>query len=87
MAWRPHGRAAVNPSNPKAWAICDRCQFTYNHVNLKWQYDWQGSRMMDQRLLVCDRCYDTPQTQLRIIVLPNDPPPIENPRPQRYTVI
>ncbi len=35
------GRASTNASNPQAHAICDRCGFRYNHVNLKWQYDWR----------------------------------------------
>ena len=38
------------------------------------------------RLLVCKPCYDTPNQQLRTIILPPDPLPVFNPRPQRYTV-
>jgi hypothetical protein len=40
--------------------------------------------MMNIRLLVCDTCYDAPQEQLRAIVIPADPIPIQNPRTQDF---
>jgi len=39
---------------------------------------------MNTRMLVCDTCLDTPQSQLRAIVVPSDPVPIQNPRIQDY---
>ena len=81
---RPHGRARVSARNPRAFAICDRCGFLYNHVNLQWQYDWAGASLINRRILVCDPCLDTPQQQLRAIVVPADPVPILNPRVQDY---
>lgn len=33
--------------------------------------------MQNTRILVCERCYDTPQPQLRAIVVPADPLPIQ----------
>jgi hypothetical protein len=86
MAWRPHGRAKVNPANPRAWAICDRCGFTYNLVDLTYQMDWQGPAIINTRLLVCSTCDDEPTEQQRAIALPPDPPPVLNPRPPRYSV-
>ena len=74
------GRARTNPNNPQAHAICDRCGFRYNLVNLRWQFDWRGAALMNLRLLVCSTCYDEPQQQLRSIVVPADPVPVENPR-------
>ena len=81
---RPHGRARVSARNPRAFGICDRCGFLYNHVNLQWQYDWAGASLINKRILVCDECNDVPQTQLRAIVVPADPVPILNPRIQDY---
>ena len=81
---RPHGRAAVSPSNPRAFAICDRCGFLYNHVHLQWQFDYRGAALMNTRILVCDSCLDVPQNQLRNIVIPADPTPIMNARIQDY---
>lgn len=39
------------------------------------------------RLLVCSHCYDTPNQQLRTIILPPDPLPVFNPRPEQYSTI
>jgi len=74
------GRARTSSSNPQAFGVCDRCGIWTNHVNLKWQMDWRGASLMNIRLLVCSTCYDTPQQQLRAIVVPADPVPIQNPR-------
>jgi len=78
------GRARTSASNPQAHAICDRCGFRYNHVNLRWQYDWRGASIQNIKLLVCNTCYDVPQEQLRAIVVPADPTPIVNPRIQDF---
>lgn len=80
------GRARTDPRNPQAHAICDRCGFRYNWVNLRWQYDWRGASMQNIRLLVCEDCYDVPQEQLRAIVVPADPTPIVNARVQDFVV-
>lgn len=81
---RPHGRASVSSRNPRAFAICDRCGFLYNHDRLQWQYQWAGASIYNTRKLVCPTCLDVPQEQLRAIVVPADPVPIQNPRVQDY---
>ena len=78
------GRARTSPSGPQAHAICDRCGFRYNHVDLQWQFDWRGATLQNTRVLVCDRCNDDQQQQLRAIVIPADPVPIMNPRIQDF---
>lgn len=78
------GRARTSATNPQAHAICDRCGFRVNHVDLQWQYDWRGATMQNVRILVCNTCYDTPQEQLRAIVVPADPMPIMQPRVQDF---
>ena len=78
------GRARTSSTNPQAHAICDRCGFRYNHVDLSWQFDWAGASLINKRILVCTPCNDTPQTQLRAIVLPADPTPIMNARTQDF---
>jgi hypothetical protein len=78
------GRARTSASNPQAFAVCDRCGIWYNHVDLQWQYDWAGSSLINKRLLVCERCLDVPQQQLRAIVVPADPVPIVQPRLEYY---
>lgn len=81
---RPHGRAKVSTRNPEAFAICDNCGFQYNHSELRWQFQWAGNKLLNLRQLVCRRCNDNPQNQLRAIVLPADPMPIMNPRVPNY---
>ena len=81
---RATGRASVSSRNPSAFAICDRCGFLYNHNRLQWQFDYAGAGLINKRILVCSPCLDTPQNQLRAIVLPADPVPILNPRVQDY---
>ena len=80
------GRARTNSRSPEAHAICDRCGFRYNFVNLQWQYDWRGAALQNLRILVCDTCTDTPQEQLRAIVVPADPTPIINARVEDFSV-
>jgi len=82
---RPHGRARVSSRNPQAFAICDRCGFLQNHVSLRFQYEFAGTGLYNTKMLVCDRCYDTPQEQLKSIIIPADPMPIMNPRTQNYS--
>ena len=80
------GRARTNAKSPQAHAICDRCGFRYNWVNLTWQYDWRGASLQNLKVLVCEDCYDAPQEQLRAIVVPADPTPIINARVQDFAV-
>lgn len=78
------GRARTSPSSPAAHAICDRCGFRYNHISLAWQFDWRGATLQNTRVLVCRTCNDDQQQQLRAIVIPADPVPIQNPRVQDF---
>jgi hypothetical protein len=86
MAYRYHGRASVDPSSPRAFAVCDRCGRWDNQVNLKWQMQYAGPTLVNLRLLVCDSCLDTPQQQLRTVIIPADPPPVYNARPEPFVI-
>lgn len=81
---RPHGHASISARNPRALATCDRCGAIYNHDALQWQYQWVGPRLQNLYRLVCKSCLDIPQEQLKLIVLPPDPVPIQNARPENY---
>lgn len=80
------GRARTSATNPRAHAICDRCGFRFNLSDLRYQYDWAGASLINKRLLVCtgNNCLDVPQQQLRSIIIPADPVPIVNARPQNF---
>lgn len=73
---RPHGRAIIDESDPRATALCDRCKKLYNRDMLTYQYDWAGQRLVNKRLLVCETCLDEPAPFLKALVLPPDPTPI-----------
>lgn len=86
MAWRPHGRAQVNPVAPRAFGTCDRCGMLYNLNDLAWQHQWRGNKLMNIWLRVCTlTCLDNPSDFLRPIKLPADPVPVYQPRPEPYT--
>src|SRR5882724_7460560 len=84
---RPHGDAQISARAPRALGICDRCGRLTNHDRLQWQVDWlQGPRLFNLRILCCRSCFDRPQENGRTIVLPPDPVPIANPRPENYAL-
>lgn len=78
------GRAITNPRKPEAFAVCDRCGIWYNHIKLMFQYEWQGTKLQNLNILVCRSCLDIPQPQLKARILPPDPVPIRNPRPENF---
>lgn len=76
------GHYHVDPDNPEAYGICDRCGFMYNKSELVFQYDWMGTRLVKQNILVCKRtCLDKPAEMRRTILIPPDPMPVKDPRP------
>lgn len=84
---RPHPRRArTDPSAPAAWGTSDRNGMVGNHKDLRFQMEWAGLKLINTRVLVWDDEYDTPQRQLGTIVIPPDPPPIFNARPENYAI-
>lgn len=79
-------RAAVDPSSPRAWATSDRNGMISNHENMEWQWDWAGTSLINKRIMVSRDELDTPQEQLRTIILPPDPPTVINARPENYFI-
>jgi hypothetical protein len=84
--WHPTGRARVSARSPQAQAVCDRCYMNYSLGDLSWQHQWSGVKLQNLRLLVCHDCLDKPMPQLKIIIIPPDPIPVLNPRPEIYDV-
>lgn len=78
------GRARTSIRNPQAFAVCDRCGCWYNHVNLRQQAIWAGPTMLNINILVCNRCWDVPNENIRAIVIPADPTPIVNARVEPF---
>ena len=85
MGWASQsGRAVTNPEHPRAFAVCDNCRFWYNHHMLRWQREWSGTQIINKGFLVCQECLDRPNPQLKARLMPPDPVPIANPRPEEY---
>jgi len=85
MAYRAYtGHAEIDIDNLDAFAICDRCGQLWNHSRLSWQMEYRGPTLQNRRILVCPGCYDIPNPTSKTIVLPADPVPILNPRPDTY---
>lgn len=53
---------------------------------MSWQFEWAGTRLTNLRILVCDMCLDEPQRQLGTVLLPPDPMPVMNARPEQYAM-
>src|SRR5438270_451892 len=81
---RPTSRFTVNPQAPRARGVCEKCGQHWQLTQLKWNYEWVGPRLQNQRVLVCPPCNDKPNQNLRTIVIPPDPVPIMNARPENY---
>lgn len=79
-----NNRAVINPSSPRALAVCDRCGMLYNHKDLNWQTEWRGPQLKNLMILICESCLDDPQEQLRTMIIPADPVPIPIPRQEAY---
>lgn len=84
MAWTRYTHASVSAQSPRALGACDRCGMVYQHSRLLWQYDWVGPRLQNMRILVCPTCMDTPQQNGQLVLIPPDPIPILNPRPDPH---
>jgi len=90
MAYRYRGRFfQVDTDNLSAEGICDRCGFRFNLKDLAWQYSFQGSfSLQNTRILTCQRgtCNDPPNPQDAAYILPPDPVPVLNGRPEPYAI-
>ena len=71
---------SISTRHPLGFRVCDRCGCQYTRDDLRWQYEWQGATLQNQRKLVCPTCLDIPNPQLRTYVPAPDPLPFWNPR-------
>jgi hypothetical protein len=83
---RPHPKYASSDPHRGAWATCDACGFIHNHPDLAWQRQWAGLQIINLRTLVCPRDLDVPNEAIRTIILPSDPDPVLDARPEQYGV-
>ncbi len=87
MTWRHlYGRAEVSINDPQPFATCDRCSIQYNQADLSWQFQITGRSVTNTRLLVCRFCRDELAEFLVPQILPSDPEPIFNARPEQFAI-
>lgn len=79
-------RAQVDPQHPRGWATSDKNGMVGNLNKMRWQYDWRGSHIINLRILVHEDELDVPQRQLGTLVIPPDPLPLVNVRPENYSI-
>ena len=51
-----------------------------------WQFEWQGTKLINKRILCYPDQLDIPNRQLGTIILPPDPVSIPNARPEPYAI-
>jgi len=78
--------AVIDPANPEALGICDRCGSQWNLSDLRYQMQWNAVRIYNTGLKVCPTCYDEPSEFLRTLILPPDPAPVYDTRPAQFYV-
>lgn len=84
---RPHPRrAGTDPNAPRAWGTSDRNGHIGNLADMQWQWDWAGPQLVNKGLVVHADELDEPQRQLGSVILPPDPEPIMNARPEPYLI-
>lgn len=86
MSWRQHPKNASSDVHQGPWATCDGCGMITNLPRLSYNYEWAGFSIVNKRTLVCYKCVDVPNEQLRTLILPADPDPVINARPEQYSV-
>lgn len=85
MGIRINPRGASRDPHQGPWATCDRCGFIYSMSRMQFQYDYTGGpEPQNLNLLVCSKCLDNLDFQRKFFVLPGDPQPFMNTRPEAY---
>lgn len=82
---RPRTPLVIDPKDPRAVGVCDGCGFWLNYKDLRKDMQYRGGSVpVWTGFLVCDKCLDVPNPapQFKRLVLPPDPVPVENPRPE-----
>ena len=81
----PHNlHAPVDMMRPEPVGICDRDGFLWPLSQLTWQFQWAGTNLVNQRILVCPVCLDTPAPFLQTFRFGPEPAPLPNARPWHY---
>lgn len=81
------GKCVTDPNKPRAQGVCDDCGEWFQLSTLRKQMQYMGTSPRWTGYLVCSRCLDVPQPQLKPQRLPPDPVPVPNPRTEVFSTI
>jgi hypothetical protein len=75
----------TDPWKPQYTGFCERCGFKWYFSNLQFQFEYYGNSLQSKNILVCPRCLDVPQENVRpVIIGPDSLPPKPRPAPNFY---
>jgi hypothetical protein len=87
MAKRPHPRGTTTNPHAVPWTTCDRCGRIYSMNRMEYQTAYVGGQTPENLgLLVCNTCLDSLNYQNMLLILPPDPAPFFDTRPEAYAV-
>lgn len=87
MSYRAKPKYATRNARAGAWTTCDTCGLIWSQSAMAFQYDFMGGYLPEnRRLLRCPKCIDALMYQRKLIIIPPDPPPIYNTRPEPYGI-
>ena len=88
VTYRPHGKhVSIDEASPEALGICDYTGFLHLRRDLVQQMEYRGNGLVWTGLYVGKDYADVPNEQNRPPILPPDPIPVQNPRPQQMQPI
>lgn len=74
-------RVSIDVKNPQALGICDKTGFVFMRKDLVRQMEWHGNALVWTGAYVGRPYVDKPNEQGRSPMLPPDPIPVPQPRP------
>jgi hypothetical protein len=83
--WGKH--VTIDTDNPEALGICDYTGFVFMRKDMVRQMEWRGNDLVWTGFYVGKPYADKPNEQNKTPILPPDPRPVIDPRPQFFSVI
>lgn len=70
------------------WVTCDTCGFLWSQTSMAFQYQYMGTSVpQNTGRLKCPKCMDPLQYQNKLLIIPPDPAPKFNIRPEPYAAV
>jgi hypothetical protein len=87
MSYRGKPKYASRDAHAGPWTMCSTCGFNWSQSDMEFQYDFMGGSVpQNTGWLRCPRCITPLTYQRKMIILPPDPPPFQNTRPEPYAI-